>query len=342
MLEKEAPPQNDPLQIINRFYREYARDRELKRRTATAALICGSAGFFASLNSGDTKLIVASVILQSSLLGLHFLQNPARRIYKSIRHELVNKQKLQEATARLETEGEILKDDHTLDKFCTYSLARRARATKVFLAGRGKLAEYEEFNWLQTIPIPESLKPTHTELEEVARWEKEQDSQLVNFVDDLSRQQQVMIECGNEILPEGSKVYLFEDPRDPWKNRSQPLRDVMRILLARKTDLQPLSITNGLAFFRDRNHYEGVLSARGRQRITDFFGKPTYFYEGAELVHTKINRYGAMEDSEMVLNSLPEHLWRQSIRRTEPFSCITRVEPTAARLEKLGLSFTRA
>ena len=222
-------------------------------------------------------------------------------------------------------------------EFGEWYLATRIRATKLFLAEKGKLSEYKPGVWLKSIPIPESLKPTESELEEARQWSQNQREKTNKFVADLSTRSNVIIECGDELLAESTRVYLFHDKKDPFKNDSLPLMDVMRGMAATDEELKSVGIKNGLAFHGLHGEYEGIHSEKGRQRIADFFSKQVRFYYGAQVGRQKVNKYGVWEDEMIMHDSLP-------VNMSTPFPEFHYwevTEPTSARLEKIGLEHAR-
>lgn len=218
-------------------------------------------------------------------------------------------------------------------EFGEWHLAVQIRATKLFLAETGKLSEYQPGVWLKAVSVPESLKPTESELEEARQWSKQQREKTSKFVAELSNRDHVTIECGDELLAETTKVYLFHDEKDPFKNDALPLMDVMRGMAATDEEIKSVGFRNGMAFHGLDGKYEGIHSEKGRQRIADFFKKPVNFYFGAQVGSEWVKKYGVWEEEltmhdGLVINSLtpfPEfHYWEYA-------------EPTSTKLERLGL-----
>ncbi len=339
---QEAVLTKDPLDTINQSARERAQFRQALLRgsnvyTGNAFGLVGTA-----LLGGAPE--VAFTAVEVVTLG-YLLYQSTDQLARMMVYKWVNKKQLQSAYGQLQEDGQPKQPEteDDLDQWVRYSLAQQIRTTKLFLAEHGKLDQYQEFNWLQTIKTPEGLKPTQTEVEEVNRYFDQRHQQLTQFVDDLAKRDRVVIQCGDEILSETTQVYLFEDPRNnPNKYRSFSLQEVMRGFAAKERELKREGIRNGIAFWYGSEDYKGIHSSTGRQRITDFFGKPVYFYEGAQYYSGYIERYGVKEPTTSTYNGLPEHLFRLRYHTTEQFAHIMKVEPTQTRLANIGLELARA
>lgn len=211
------------------------------------------------------------------------------------------------------------------EEFGIYHMARMARATKLWLAERGRLKEYKEGVWLSTIGVPEWLKPTRVELTEIKDWAQNREQRLNKFAQETAGSNHLAVTAGSEMLAETVRVFAapLRHKLDLYDQRSFPMMDVMRALAATQDELKEVGIKNGLEQQINPSSYQGIHTERGRQRVADFFGKPVSFYLGGEVVHQNVRRYGVPE---------PE------IGVDHDFFCITdTIEPTGKRLAAMGL-----
>lgn len=216
------------------------------------------------------------------------------------------------------------------EEFGVYHMARRARATKLWLAEKGRLNEYREGVWLNSIAVPEWLKPTRVELTEIKDWAQNRQQRLNEFVQEVTGSKHLAVTAGSEMFAETVRVYStpLRHKLDLYDRGSFPMMDVMRALAATQNELKAVGSMNGLDEYANPNQYEGIHTPRGRQRIADFFGKPVSFYLGGEVIHENVRRYGVPEPKVWV-----DH----------DFFCITdTVEPTGKRLTAMGLVLATA
>lgn len=216
------------------------------------------------------------------------------------------------------------------EEFGVYHMARRARATKLWLAEKGRLKEYREGVWLSTIGVPKWSKPTRAELTEVSTWAQKKQQKLNAFAQEVAGSNHLAVTAGDEMLKETVRVYPqpLRNKCDLWDQRSFPMIDVMRALAATQDQLREVGFRQGLEQRVNPNGYQGIHTERGRQRITDFFGKPVSFYLGGEVIHTTVTRYGVQEPEVFV-----DH----------DFFCVWDVvETTPIRLKKIGLELATA
>lgn len=343
----EAVQTKDPLDTINQSARERSELKQawhkiLAVSNGTTFGIAGTA--FMGGAPDIAYATVATVFLGYMLFPMWQINGLLARMM--LHYQWVGKKELQSAYTQLQEDGlpEPAEAEDDLGQWARHGLAQQIRRTKLFLAQKGKLDQYQEFKWLQTVQTPEWLKPTQTEVDEVDRYFDQRHAGLNQFVNDQAERGKVIVECGNEISAETTRVYLFKDPRkNPWDHRSFPLIDVMRGFAARDSDLQQVGIKNAMILFSNPKAYEGIHSIKGRQRVADFFRRPVVFYEGAEYIHTTRELYGVKEPTVITVNSLPEHLYRLRYRygNTEPCSRLIDVEPTAMRAGKIGLVLAR-
>lgn len=213
-------------------------------------------------------------------------------------------------------------------------VARDVRATKLYLATRGRLQEYEEGKWLQTVPIPEWLKPTKVELAEVHEHIEKDRKELDEFARSLMQQEIIIIECGNELLAETNNIFLFPNPKNHREYSKRPLIDVVRGLAGTANQIKDVGFKNGIALLTG-NNYEGLHSPKGRQRIADFFGKPVRVFTGGEVTRTHVNKYGVKEPDVFIDGGLEMYL--QLGFNRNPMLHHEDAIPTKTRLKKIGL-----
>lgn len=221
-----------------------------------------------------------------------------------------------------------------------YHLARRARNTKLLLAQRGRLGDYQQFKWIDSAAIPKELKPTQEEIDEVNMWAVEQRKKGAEFVSELARRQTIWVECGDEFLKESTRVFLFKDPKDVWKYETMPLMDVMTHWGA--TDQERRMVGVEKSWRMNDRPYEGIQSKIGRQRVADFFGKPVNFYSGGAIVMQEVDTYGiGIKDLDFFMDEGLVHFLyiRNAPGRLffNPCANIDEVEPSAQRASRIGL-----
>jgi len=345
-MAKERKQQPDPLEVIN-WDNEHRRllKSHVLRSVNIFGLTFGSIGLAELIGvPKQTQVNLGLLSAGTIVYGREFIRSVTnKRFIKGISLE-----ELEKAIDRLKRVG--VKEGSVKKMFDSrggisnevgeYLLAQRIRATKYYLARRGRLREYEKFKWLDTVPINPKVKPTREDVEEVKEWARNYQERTNNFVNELAKRKNVVIQCGDEINPRTTEVFLFHDPDDFWKHETLPLIDVMRGFAATQDELHDsVSIINAINLYKDPNHYDGIYSPKGRQRIADFFGKTCLFYTGADVGRTSVNRYGVWEPEVAVVDTVVEYL--TGLRR-DPYSCLETVEPTKAKAEKIGLELATA
>lgn len=223
-----------------------------------------------------------------------------------------------------------------------YHMARKARNTKLLLAQRGRLADYQSFKWIESVAIPQELKPTQDELSEADQWADNYRRTGAEFVSELARRQTIFVECGDELLKESTRVFLFKDPQDVWKYDTMPLMDAMHFWGATAEERKMVGVRNAFAFRYPDQPYEGIHSQVGRQSIADFFGKPVAFYSGGGIVMQDVDKYriGITDPDFFMDEGLVEYLYTRNAPGGLFFNtmaCLEIVEPTPVRAEKIGL-----
>lgn len=230
-----------------------------------------------------------------------------------------------------------------------YHMARKARNTKLLLAQRGRLNDYQPFKWIESAAIPEFLKPTQEELDEVDQWAEDYRSRTNEFVTELSKKRMIIVECGEEFLKETTRVFLFKDPNDVWKYDTMPLMDVMNHWGATAQERSMVGLKNSWIYrgAHPEKPYEGIYSKIGRQRVVDFFGKPMAFYTGGGIVMEKVDKYGiGITDPDFFMDEgVVEYFYTRNAPGGlffNPHACLETVEPSATRAGKVGLVTTKS
>ncbi len=224
------------------------------------------------------------------------------------------------------------------DEWEEWFVAKGVRATKLYLATRGRLGEYQEGKWLNTVPTPEWLKPTRVELTEVHEHIAKDRKDLDDFVSDVMQEESITIECGTEMLAETNRVFHFPDKKNLREYKTRPLIDVVRGLAGTKEQIEDVGIKNGLAFWMGEKlglTYEGMYSPEGRQKIANFFGKPVRFWIGGEVITTEKETYGVKQPDFWIDGGF--EMFLQLDMHRNPWLHREDEVPTKTRLEKIGL-----